>query len=258
MKKYIYGFGTLAITLAMSGLPAIVSAEEGRGEQSEVRVQATVQVQGASASTTARVDDDDDDRVTNLSSLSNREIKDSDDDDGIEIELEDDSDRAVSLADLRQKIEDRRHELDDEEASTTPDRKDIMRNANPVRLAVHTLLASKDLLGGIGPKVSEIAKGMNDSVATTTDAEAKMQSRGFLTRFLFGGDAAAANIIKDEVAKNQARIDDLDKMLAETNVSADIQVTLKAQIAAFTDAQTRLQALAEKERGMWGLFSWRF
>ena len=93
--------------------------------------------------------------------------------DEFEFELEDDEGVASSFEDLKQKIEERKHELEDEGASTTPKFKNAMKNANEVRLAVHALLASRDLLGGIGEQVSEIAKHMNDSVATTTSAERK-------------------------------------------------------------------------------------
>ena len=177
---------------------------------------------------------------------------------GIHIDMEDDSSPATSLEDLKQKIEVRKHQLEQEVASTTVADQNIVENANPVRLAVHTLLASKELIGGIGPQVSEIAKQVNDSVATTTNAEAKIQSRGFLTRLLFGGDSAAADVIAQQVAQNQQRIDSLNALLGQANVSADIQVVLKAQIAALQDAQTRLQDLAQSEQKAWGLFSWRF
>jgi Tfp pilus assembly protein PilN len=99
---------------------------------------------------------------------------------------------------------------------------------------------------------------MNDSVATTTNAEVKIQSRGFLTKLLFGGDTTSADVIKAEVAQNQQRIDDLTKLLAGANVSVDIKTTLSAQMTALQDAQSRLQDLAQKEQSTWGLFSWRF
>lgn len=173
-------------------------------------------------------------------------------------ELENSTTTVHSIDELKQTIEKRRHELDNEAASSTDADRNSMEHANPVRLAVHSLLASKELLGGIGPRVSEIAKEMNDSVATTTNAETRIHSRGFFSRLFFGGDSAAADVITQAVAQNQQRIDDLNKLLAAANVSADIQTTLKAQIAALEDAQTRLQALAQSEQKMWGLLSWRF
>ena len=159
---------------------------------------------------------------------------------------------------MKQSIEVRNQELEQELASSTGANKALIANANPVRLAVHALLASKDLVGGIGAQVSAIAQQVNDSVASTTSAEAQIQSRGFFTKLLFGGDTAAAQVITQQTAQNQQRITDLTKLLGQANISADVQATLQAQITALQAAQTRLQALAQQEQSTWGLFSWRF
>ena len=265
----MYGFGTLALAFLMGGLPTIALAESG-GIGVDVNAGVRVQTQVIDAS--ARVGESEDrqemsGKRENKSEVQNsneqkddEELKNEDQEDQgeIEIELEDDEDIAFSLDDLKKKIETRKLELDDEEASTTVKSREIVKNANEVRLAVHSLLASKELLGGIGWQVSEIAKDMNDSVATTTNAEVRIQARSFFAKLFFGGDSAAAEVITQSVAQNQQRINDLTKLLGEANVSADIQIVLKAQIAAIQDAQTRLHALAEKEQKMWGLFSWRF
>lgn len=233
MKKYMAAAGALALALAMGGLPAAALADNDRDE-GNANAQVRVQTQGT---------DDQDDQ---------------DDWDEIEIELEDDEDMASSLDDLKQKIEERRQELEDEETSTTEKNKDIVENANEVRLAVHALLSSKELLGGIGEQVSEIAKQMNDSVATTTSAEAKIESRSFLVKLFFGGDKETAKVISKEAERNQKSIEKLTELLDQATLSVDFQAALKAQITAIQDAQARLQALAEKEQEMWGLFSWRF
>ncbi|MCR4276182.1 MAG: hypothetical protein NUV90_02265 [Candidatus Parcubacteria bacterium] len=268
MNKHIYRAGVSALALAMLAVPAMALAENGGGEDG-IQAQVGIQARGtdASATGTVRVGESGDEEnkveeqkdrpmVANVGQDDDEAV--GEDQDELELELEDDGDRAFSLDDLKQKIENRRLELDDEEASTTPENQGLMKNANPVRLAVHSLLASKDLLGGIGSQVSEIAKQMNDSVATTTNAEAKIQSRSLLARLFFGGDSAAADVISQAVAQNQQRIDDLTKLLEGANVSADIQIVLKAQITALQTAQARLQDLAQKEQKMWGLFSWRF
>jgi methylaspartate ammonia-lyase len=89
---------------------------------------------------------------------------------------------------------------------------------------VHSLLASKGLLGGIGQQVSEIAKQMNDSIATTTVAEVAY-SRAGSHEALFGA-SAAANTISETVAQNQSRIDDLTTP-DQANVSTDVHKVLK-------------------------------
>lgn len=165
---------------------------------------------------------------------------------------------AVSIAELKRLIEARKHELDDDEASSTPEVRDIVKHANPVRLAVHTLLASKDILGGIGPQVSEIAQHMNDSIATTTSAEAQIESRGFLRKIFFGGDRGSAEAISKAVAKNQEGVEKLTELLNQASTTAEVKTALEAQITALQDAQARLQDVAERERKLWGLFSWRF
>jgi hypothetical protein len=163
-----------------------------------------------------------------------------------------------SFGELKAKIELREKELDQDEASTTSEERDIVKNTNPVRLAVHAFLNSRDILGGIGEQVSEIAKEMNDSNATTTRMEIKMHSRGFLMRLFFGGDRDSAEIISRMVTRNQELIEDLTALLDQSNISADTRVMLNVQIKALEDAQTRLMNLATKERSNWGIFSWRF
>lgn len=246
----MYGFGVGALAVVMSGLPLVVSAED-RGER-DARV---------SAGTEQRQIDErgrPTDRV---------EMRDSERDESEDMEIEDrgrihldleDEDAAFSFDDLKQKIEKRKHELEQEVASSSPEHKNIVENANEVRLAVHSLLSSKELLGGIGQQVSEVAKQMNDSVATTTDVEAKIQSRSFLTRLFFGGDKTSAEVIAQEAAQNQKRIAVLTELLGQATISADMQAVLKEQISALQVAQTHLQDLADKEKSAWGLFSWRF
>ena len=279
MNKYIYTAGISALALAMAAMPAMALAENGGDGQGDGPAQVGATAQGTDAAAgsgteLAQEQQKQQQEVTReqqkqqlevareqqkqeLEASSTNRIGEENGQE-IDLELEDDSNPATSVEDLQQKIEVRKHQLEQEVASTSPDHQAIVENANPVRLAVHTLLASKELIGGIGPQVSEIAKQVNDSVATTTNAEVQIQSRGFLTRLLFGGDSAAADVISQQVAQNQQRIDSLNNLLNQANVPTDIQTVLKAQIAALQDAQARLQDLAQKEQKAWGLFSWRF
>jgi len=246
MKKYIAVTGALA--LAMSGLPAAAFAESDGGETS---AQTQMRVQGPQENRPEV-------KGSNEQKSEDQEIQKPQEEREIDLELEDDEDVAFSLDDLKQKIENRKQELEDEEASTTPKFKNAMKNANEVRLAVHALLASKDLLGGIGQQVSEIAKQMNDSVATTTNAEAQIESRGFFAKIFFGGDKKTAEVISKEVERNQKSIEKLKELLDRAALSADFQTALKAQITALEEAQARFQIITEKEQSRWGFFSWRF
>ena len=53
----------------------------------------------------------------------------------------------------------------------------VYQNQNQVRLAVHSLLAMENLVGGIGKNVSQIARQFNNSVQATIRAEEKIQTQ---------------------------------------------------------------------------------
>ncbi len=175
-----------------------------------------------------------------------------------ELQRESTTTPALSWGQWKQFIEERKHELDDEEASTTPKLRKVMKNANEVRLAVHTLLASKELLGGIGPQVSEIARQMNDSVATTTSVEARIESRSFFTKLLFGGDKKASKDISKAVERNEENIAKLTELLNSANLPVEVKAMLETQLTAMQAQQTRLQDVASSQAKLWGFFSWRF
>lgn len=165
---------------------------------------------------------------------------------------------ARSVEELRALIAERRASLEDEAASTTPRDREVVRKANEVRLAVHTLLAARDTLGGIGDRVSVIARQMNDSVATTTNAEAAISRRGFLARLFVGGDRDAAEVLGEEVERNKERAEEIRTLLASSEVDAEVRVELEAQLAAMRAEHERLAALAEEERAARGIFGWLF
>ena len=278
MKKYFYAFGTAALALNVSGLPAMptlpggapvaLPVQLGNGHASPTRVKVgNVQVdtdeEGRTNVQVGNVQVQTDKQGSANVRVGDIEVSADDEDNSVTLgdmrfDLEDFTDTAISFDGLAKSIEQRKQELEQEVESVTPQNKDILENVNQVRLAVHALLASKDLLGGIGTQVSQIAQQMNDSVATTTNAEEKIQSRGFFSSLFFGGDSAAANTISQAVTKNQGNVQKLTELLSQTNVPADIQTTLKAQITALQAEQARLQALAKKEKSRWGIFSWRF
>jgi len=164
---------------------------------------------------------------------------------------------AANAAQLKQMIEERRMAIKNIVASSTPAEKKVLEHASRVSVAVHALLSSRELLGGLGQQVSDIAKGVDDSIATTTAAESKIEGRGFLTKLLFGGDANAAATIRDQVAQNQERIIQLAGILNQATTSADVKAELQAQLDALNAEQVRLQNVASSQQKLWGLFSWR-
>ena len=248
MNKYVYASG--ALTLLVGVLPAVALANPNNGEGGVDAQKQEMTERGNQLEATTSTRQNAWEQMNATSTVRKGILE------RIQVKLEDATTSVHSLEQLEQSVTERKRQLDQEAASTTSKYRDIVKDANAARLAVHTLLASKDLLGNIGGQVSQIAEKIDDSVATTTNIEAKIQSRSFLARLFFGGDATDADTISQQVAQNEQHIADLTKLLQGANLSADVQTTLLAQITALQDAQTRLQAVAQKEENQWGLFNW--
>lgn len=178
----------------------------------------------------------------------------------LQLNLENVLQPAGSTIQLRQMIQTREEELNREASDEDAEEweRNTISNTNQVRLAVHALLSAKNMLGGIGPQVSEIAQQINNSVQATVNNEAKIQTRSFLARFFFGGDKTSADFIKAQVEQNRERIQQLNQLMEENNVSVEVRNMLEEQIRIMEQEQVRLTELADQERGDWGLFSWRF
>ena len=291
MKTYLYTTGTIALALVMSGMPLAVHADDNGGDGTEsgdarptlytaqptaIKINHDSEERGESAdtekgevraSTTIRVSEQEreqhmasssDEEHGNATSTAARERALTQFEERFQLRLESTTTPAQTIEQFKQMLEKRKQELEQEASSTATSTRAILKEANQVRLGVHALLASKDLLGGIGQQVSEIAQQMNQSVATTTNAEAQIQSRGFWTKLLFGGDSEAANTIADQVSQNKERIQQISDLLSQATTSAEVKAELQTQLEAMNQEQVRLEALAKSQNSLWGLFSWRF
>lgn len=178
--------------------------------------------------------------------------------DKINLNVESVSVPAGSANQLRAMIQNRETELNQEVSSSTKAwEQNAIRNSNQVRLAVHALLSAEDVIGGIGPQVSEIAQQINNSVQATVNAEANIRTRGLLVNLFFGGDKNNASKIEAEVLQNQERIRQLNQIIATSSISSEVRNILQNQIQIMEQEQTRLNDLANQEKNRWGVFSWR-
>lgn len=166
-----------------------------------------------------------------------------------------------SAVQLQQMIQARTQELEGAASSSASTTREALalRHSVGMSVAVHAFLASKDLLGtNVGTQVSQVAQQMNNVLATTTKAQLQIAERGFWTRLFFGGDTKAAGTITEAVAANEQHIQQLQQLLAQTNVSAQVKTQLTTQIQAMQQEQVRLSALAKQQASAWGILSWRF
>jgi len=164
--------------------------------------------------------------------------------------------RAQTTEQLQQMMQQRVQQMAQEAQGLNEEQKNVYQNQNRVRLAVHSLLAMEDLVGGIGPQVREIATNFDNSVQATIRAEERVERRSAVARFFAGGDEEAAEEIEGQVNQNQLRVQQLKQLREECDCGAEVKEMMRQQIQNMEQEQTRLQQLAQSEKRSKGMFGW--
>jgi len=165
---------------------------------------------------------------------------------------------AGQINEVKQAIQQRQQEMNQEMQSMGKTEQKVYQNQNQVRLAVHSLLEMKDMIGGIGPKVSQIAQEFDNSIQATIRAEEKIQTRNRVVRFFAGGDQGLAELMEQEVNINRERIQQLNQLREQCDCDEQVKAMLQEQIQNMEQEQNRLQQLAQNEKQYGGLFGWLF
>ena len=164
--------------------------------------------------------------------------------------------KAKNLTQLSEIIQQKQQEMNQEMNSLTAEQQLVYQNQNRVMLAVHSLLAMEDLVGGIGENVSVIAREFNNSIQATIRAEERIERRSAFTRFFAGGDEVAAEEIEQETTTNEERIQQLRGLMNDCDCSEEIRNRFQEQIQNIETEQNRQGVLAQKEKDSKGLFGW--
>lgn len=164
--------------------------------------------------------------------------------------------KATTATELKQIIQERKQEMTLELGEMKEERKEVRQNQNEVMLTVHALLASEELVGGIGPRVSEIAREFNNSVQATLLAEDKINSRSKFVKLFMGGDSESAEAIEQEVSNNRERIKNLNQLMEQCECDEEVRSTVQEQIRNVVQEQDRLEELTANEKAKKGLFGW--
>ncbi len=162
--------------------------------------------------------------------------------------------RAGTALELKNMIQERQQEMNQEIQQFKKQQKEVYQNQNQVRLAVHSLLAMEDLVGGIGPKLSQIAREFDNSVQATIEREEKIQTRNSIIKFFMGGDKESAEFIEQEVEQNLERIQEIKLLKDSCACEVEIETLLQEQIDSVELEQNRLKKLAQAEKQIKGIF----
>ena len=133
-----------------------------------------------------------------------------------------------------------------------------VRENNTVRLAVHAFTIAAPLLGNGSQAMLGLAEQVNTSTQVTLRAEEQIQNRNTIMRTLFGGDTGAAAVLQQEIAANQERITEMNRLIDECDCDPETREILREQVALLQQEQQRLQVLAQDELSNGGLLGWLF
>jgi len=249
MKKIIIlslGLVLIASTaFAVGGNIQVTAQGQGSGQQIQVEVQSQTQNQGEEQN------------------LMNQENTQTQNQNGQQNQVGNNNQektvtRATNATQLKQMVQERVQEMNQEMQQLSEGEQRVYQNQNRVRGAVHALLGMEDLVGGIGPQVSAIAKEFNNSVQATIQAEEKIQTRSAFARFFMGGDKKIAEELNQEVNQNRERIQELKQLYGDCNCASEVKTMLQEQIQNMEQEQNRLGELVQNEEKSNGIFGWIF
>ena len=164
--------------------------------------------------------------------------------------------KGQTINEVKEIVQEKNQEMIQEMAQMGELQQKVYQNQNQVRKAVHALLAAEDLVEGIGPQVSQIAREFNNSVQATVKAEEKIQQRNAFTRFFLGGENEAAEEVLQEVERNKERIQELSQLKESCECDQEVKAMVEEQIQKMEQEQERLQQLADGETKAKGILGW--
>ncbi|MBU3942966.1 hypothetical protein KKA24_03215 [Patescibacteria group bacterium] len=164
--------------------------------------------------------------------------------------------KAGNANELKEMVKEKKEELEQGENGLKEKQQNVYKNQNQVRLAVHSLLAMEDLVGAIGPKVSEIAGEFNNSLGKTIISEEKIQNKNRFIRLLLGGDKESAQAIIQEVNQNKEKVEQLKQLMEDCDCEGEVRDMFREQIMNIETEQNRLEMFATIEEEYKGIFGW--
>ena len=164
--------------------------------------------------------------------------------------------RAKNVSQVRNRIREQKQIMNQSLENYSGEMRQMHRNKNQVRIAVHSLLAMENLTGGIGKNVSQVAREFNNSIKSQIEKEERIRNRGAFMRMFAGGDLEAASELAEEANKTKSRIRELKRLREECNCTADVKQLMQEQIQEMEQEQERINQLAKKEKSSKGLFGW--
>jgi len=131
----------------------------------------------------------------------------------------------------------------------------VQEHQSAVANFVQALVQVADRDKGIGEQVRVIARQQNQSIATTTAAMEKIQTRSKVKTFLIGTDYKNTGQLRSEMVQTRNRIEQTTKLMEQAK-SAEDKIMLQMQVQAMEQEQTKLEEFLKANESKFSLFGW--
>lgn len=108
---------------------------------------------------------------------------------------------------------------------------------------------------GIGEQVRQVAKEQDDSEASTTEAIKQVEERGSFKTFLIGTDYKNIGVIRSQIAKTKARIEQLSRLFDQMP-SSTISASTTEQLQSLKQTEDKLTGFVTQNENKFSLFGW--
>lgn len=144
----------------------------------------------------------------------------------------------------------------DQEETTSTGQRMSEEHRSSVSKFVQNLLKTADQdHNGIGEEVRKIANEEDASVTTTTEAIEKIEGRSPIKTFLIGTDYKNIGVIRSHIAKTQAHIDQLSRLLDQATTST-ISSSTNQQLQILKQTEDKLAGFVSEHENKFSLFGW--
>jgi len=107
----------------------------------------------------------------------------------------------------------------------------------------------------IGEQVRNVAREQDDSETTTTEAIKKIESRSAIKTFLVGTDYKNIGVLRSQIVKTQARIDQLARLFDRVGTST-VSASATEQLQLLKQTENKLLNFISSNENKFSLFGW--
>ena len=133
------------------------------------------------------------------------------------------------------------------------------RTHTEAQLATEAFEMAEPLLGQHGPRMSEVAREVNQAMDGLATREAALQDRSRLQLFLFGSDDEVVSEMQQAMQENQTRMQEMQQLLDDCgDCDEGATQVLVTQLQNMQREQDRLQQVTDDAASRQGLFGFLF